>query len=71
VIWCEAGRLKLTSLPGFLFLVFVNGNRVQILCFKDLSAIEAADVIDTVAAVEELGSLVLTTLHSEITPILD
>jgi hypothetical protein len=71
LVGCEAGRLWLASFPGFLFLVFVNGNRIQILGFKDLSAIEAAEIIDAVAAVEELGSLVLTTLHSEITPILD
>jgi excinuclease ABC subunit C len=36
-----------------------------------LIAIQAADVINAIAAVKEFGSLVLTTLHSEITPILD
>jgi hypothetical protein len=54
----------------FLFVV-VNGNRVQVLCLKNLSAIQASHIIDAVTPVEELASVVLTTLHSEITPILD
>jgi hypothetical protein len=63
----EARAALLAALPRFLVLVFVNRNRVQILCFKNLPAIKAADVFHAVPAVEELGSLVLTTLHSEIT----
>jgi hypothetical protein len=62
---------KSTPLFRLLFFVFVNRNRIQIFGFKDLTAIEAADIIDAIAPVKELGSLVLTTLHSEITPILD
>jgi len=50
----------------FLFF-FVNGNGIEILCFENLAAIQTADIIDAISAVEELGSLVLTTLHSEIT----
>ncbi len=62
----------LTALARLLFfLFFVNGNRVEVLRLKDVSAVEAPYVIDTVPPVEELGSLVLTSLHSEITPILD
>ena len=62
---------SLAALPGFLFLVLVDRNRIQILCLKNLTAVKATHILDPVAAVEELGSLVLTTLHSEITPILD
>jgi hypothetical protein len=54
----------LASLAGFFVFVFVDRNGIEILCFKHLSAIEAADIIDTVAAVKELGPLVLTTLHT-------
>lgn len=54
-----------------LFFVFVDRNRIQIFGLEDLPAIEAADIIHSITTVEELGSLVLTTLHSEITPILD
>jgi hypothetical protein len=36
-----------------------------------LAAVQASDVIDTVPPVQKFGSLVLTTLHSEITTILD
>ncbi len=61
----------LAPLLGLFFFVFVNRNGVQIFGLEDLTAIEAADVIHSITAVEELGSLVLTTLHSEITPILD
>jgi hypothetical protein len=60
-----------TPFSGFLFLVVVNRNRFQVLRLKDLIAIKASKVIDTVPAVEEFGSLVLTALHSEIKPILD
>ena len=64
-------RSALTALPGFLVVFFVNRDCVQVLGLKDLAAIEAADIIDAIPAVEEFGSLVLTTLHSEVTPILD
>jgi hypothetical protein len=68
----EGSAVRSPSLPGFLFLVFlVNRNRIQILCLQYLAAIEAAYVVDAIATVEEFGSLVLTTLHSETTPILD
>jgi hypothetical protein len=60
-----------TPLSGFFFLVFVNRNRFQILCLKNLIAIKASNILDAIPTVEELGSLVLTALHSEITPILD
>ena len=62
--------IVLAALLRLLFFVVVNRNRIQILCLKYLTAIETTNVIDTVPAVEEFGSLVLTTLHSEITPIL-
>ncbi len=65
------GNRRSAAFPGLLFLFFVIGNRLQILCFKNLAAVETSNIIDPVAAVEELGSLVLTSLHSEITPILD
>jgi hypothetical protein len=54
-----------------LFLVVVNRNCIEILCFENLTAIQAPDIIHTIAPVQELGSLVLTSLHSEVTPILD
>ena len=41
----------LTPLARVFVVVFVNRNGIQILGFKYLSAIEAADVIDPVAAV--------------------
>lgn len=63
--------IGLAALSWFLFLVLVKGNRLQILCFENLTTIEAPDVIDAVPPIEELGSLVLTALHSEVTPILD
>ncbi len=62
--------VRLSPLGLRLFILIVNWNRVQVLCFKYLIAIEAADVIDAVAPVKEFGSLVLTTWHSEIFPIL-
>jgi len=49
-----------------LILFFINRNRIQVLCFKYLVAIEAAYVIHAVSLVKEFGSLVLTTWHSEI-----
>ena len=62
----------LTALLWLLFFVFfVYGNRLQILCFEHLTAVQASDVIDPVPPVQKFGSLVLTTLHSEITTILD
>jgi len=71
-----AGATALTALLRLLFFVFfVYGNRVQvfiqIFCLEDLPAVQASDVLDAVPPVQKLGSLVLTTLHSEITPILD
>jgi hypothetical protein len=48
---------------GFFFVV--DRSRIQILGFKDLVAIQAPDVIDPVAAIEQFGPLVLATLHSE------
>ena len=66
------GRLRSASLARLFFLFFfVDRNRIQILRLEHLPTIKATDVIDAVAAVEKLGPLVLTTLHSEITPILD
>jgi hypothetical protein len=67
-----AGTTALTAFLGLLvFVFFVYGNRIQVFGFKDLLAVQASDVIDTVPPVQKFGSLVLTTLHSEITPILD
>ena len=55
------------NLPfGWLVFVFVYRNRIQILCFKNLVAIKAADVIHPIAPVQKFGSLVLTAWHSEI-----
>ena len=74
MIWLSRHRiamLRSATFPGLLFFFFVNRNRIQIFCFKNLAAIEAANIIDAVAPIQKLGSLVLTTLHSEITPILD
>jgi hypothetical protein len=51
-------------LLGFFFLVVVNGNGFEILLFKDLIAIQAADIVYAIATVEEFDSLVLATLHS-------
>jgi hypothetical protein len=68
-----AGAPALTALLGLLVFVFffVYGDRIQVFCLKDLPAVQASDVLDTVPPVQKLGSLVLTTLHREITPILD
>ena len=57
----------------FVFFVFffVNGNRVQVFGFEYLTAVQTAHIVDAVPPVKKLGSLVLTTLHSEVTPILD
>jgi hypothetical protein len=67
-----AGTTALAALLGLLFFVFlVNGNRIQIFGFENLTTVQASDVIDTVPPVQKFGSLVLTTLHSEITTILD
>jgi hypothetical protein len=51
-------------LLGFFFLVVVNGYGFEILLFKNLITIEAADIIYAIATVEEFDSLVLATLHS-------
>jgi len=53
------------------FILVINRNRIQILRFKHLAAIQASKIVHPVSSVKEFGSLVLTTLHSEITPILD
>jgi hypothetical protein len=53
-----------------IFFFVVNWNRIQVFCFKDLIAIKATYVIHAVSPVKEFGSLVLTTWHSEIFPIL-
>ena len=69
----DPGRVSVPASPSvplavftrlFLF-VFVNRNRIQILCLKNLTAIEAADIVDSVAAMKELSPLVLTARHSE------
>ena len=60
----------LVRLLFFVFVVYC-WNRIQILGFKDLTAVQTSDVIDPVSPVQKFGSLVLTTLHSEITTILD
>jgi hypothetical protein len=62
--------VRLSPLGLRLFIFVVNWNRIQVLCFKYLIAIETADIIDAVSPVKEFGSLVLTTWHSEIFPIL-
>jgi hypothetical protein len=51
------------ALPGLLFFVLVNRNRIQVLCLKHLTTVKTPDIINAVAAVEKFGSLVLTTLH--------
>jgi hypothetical protein len=67
----EARRGGSAAFSRLLFLVLVNRNGIQILCFENLTAIQAPDIIYAVTPVQELGSLVLTSLHSEVTPILD
>jgi hypothetical protein len=49
-----------------LLILFINRNRIQVLRFEHLVAIEATDVINAVSFVKEFGSLVLTVWHSEI-----
>jgi hypothetical protein len=49
-----------------LIVLVINWNRIQVLCLKNLAAIETAYVIHAVSFVKEFGSLVLTTWHSEI-----
>ena len=62
-----ASVMMLLSPFGLGLLIFViNRNRIQILGFKNLVAIETTNVIDAVSFVKEFGSLVLTTWHSEI-----
>ncbi len=60
-----------TTFLGLFVFFFVNWNRVQVFGFEYLTAVQATHVVDAVPPVEKLGSLVLTTLHSEVTPILD
>jgi hypothetical protein len=55
----------------FLFFFLVNRNRLQVFCLEDVATLQASDVIYSVAPVQKFGSLVLTNLHSEISPILD
>jgi len=69
-IECNHGDSGLPALPGLFFLVIVNGNRIQIFGLEHLAAIEAAHVIHTIATIEKFCSPVLTSLHSEIRPIL-
>jgi hypothetical protein len=65
---CVGRHCTSSPLPRLFFvLFFVNRNRFQILRLEDLAAVQAAKIIDTVASIKELGSLVLTNLHSEIT----
>jgi hypothetical protein len=64
-------RYGLTALLRAWLFFFVGGNRLQIFGLKDLAAIQAPDVIDPVAAIEQFGSLVLATLLSEIKLILE
>lgn len=66
----QHGELLSALTLGLLFFFFVNGYRIQIFCFKNLTAIEATEVIDSVATVKEFGPLVLTTWHSEVSLIL-
>lgn len=54
----------------YFFFVVVNRNRIQILCFKNLIAVQTTNVVDAVAPVKEFSPLVLTIGHSEIFPIL-
>ena len=49
---------------GFFFLVVVNGNGLKVFLFKNLIAIQAADIVYAIATVEKFDSLVLATLHS-------
>jgi hypothetical protein len=64
-------RSALAAFSRLLVFVFVDRNRVQIFRFEDLATVQTADIVDAIPAVEKLGSLVLTSLHSEIKPILD
>jgi hypothetical protein len=63
-----------SSLAGLLrarLFFVVNRNRIQVFSLKDLVAIETPEVIDPVAAIEQFGSLVLTSLHNEVKLILE
>lgn len=44
---------------GTLFLV-VNGDLLQIFCFKNLAAVKTANVIDAIASGQYLGFVVIT-----------
>jgi hypothetical protein len=59
------------ALLRFFFFVLVNRNRVEILGLKYLAAVKTSNIVDSIPTIKKLGSLVLTSLHSEITPILD
>jgi hypothetical protein len=62
----SAARSSSATFLWLLFFFLVNRNRVQVLGFEDLIAIEASNVIDTIATIKKLGSLVLTSLHGEL-----
>lgn len=52
--------------PGGLLFLFFDHNGFQIVGFEDLPAVQALDVIDTVAPRDDLGPGVLTGgLHTE------
>jgi hypothetical protein len=61
----------MTTLARLFLLLVEDRNRIQIRRLENVAAIKAVNVIHTVASIEEFGSLVLTTLHSKVTPILD
>lgn len=55
----------------FVFFVFVHRNRIQVFGLKNLAAVEATDVLCSVASIQEFGPIVLASLHNEVKPILD
>ncbi|MGI8958755.1 MAG: hypothetical protein ACR2IV_03135 [Bryobacteraceae bacterium] len=61
----ESACKRSAAFSRLLFLVVVNRNGIKILCFENVTAIQAPDIIYPIAPVQELGSLVLTSLHSE------
>jgi hypothetical protein len=68
---CPQDKRCSAALLGLFLFILINWNRVEILGLEDLVAIEAPNVVDPITPIKKLGSLVLTSLHSEITPILD
>jgi hypothetical protein len=56
----EDGRIRS---GGGLVVFFVGGNRFQVFGFKDLVAIQAADIIHPVAPRQNLGTTVIAGLH--------